>query len=165
MIPEVSHWIECPARDHGRHWGAFGAAGVAVFTTVNSNLFTLLALRSGGVQGGACWSGTIGGAIEEGETPWQAAQREASEEVTGLELGTSPGSVIWTCGCGWQYTTFVTMVETTDDMLPSIAVARGPSSWETDAVVWQRAEDVKFNPDLHARFAQAFGMLRELAEK
>jgi ADP-ribose pyrophosphatase YjhB (NUDIX family) len=159
--PKFSHWIECPAHKGQHHWGAYGAAGLMVFTRIRRTAYVLLALRAKGVQSGGSWSGTIGGAIEKGETAWQAAQREAHEEVAGLDLGTSPGSVIYTCECGWSYTTFAVIANKSNGMLPDVTVAKGHSSWETDAVAWVRAEDVMLWPALHYRFAQAWTALRK----
>ena len=65
---------------HGRHWGVQGAAGLLPFAVTAGGVQVLLALRSYGTHQGGTW-GTIGGAIEPGETPWEAAVREASEEA------------------------------------------------------------------------------------
>ena len=160
--PRVNHWIACPAHPGAHHWGAFGAAGVMVYTHRKHTPYILMALRAKGVQSGGSWSGTIGGAIDEGETAWQAAIREAHEEVAGLRLGNSPGSVVYQCECGWTYTTFAVSVPSTRRHLPDVSVAKGHSSWETDAVAWVRADDVMSWPSLHYRFAQAWSALRKL---
>ena len=61
-------------------WGRFGAAGV-VFTVVDGDgPLVLLQLRSAFAHEGGTWS-CPGGAIDEGESPLEAALREASEEV------------------------------------------------------------------------------------
>lgn len=63
------------------HYGEHGAAGVLVrHRDEDGTLRYLLQLRSAGVQHGNTWS-TPGGAMEGGESPEQAAAREAMEEL------------------------------------------------------------------------------------
>ena len=101
----MSGWLTCAV--HGRHWGVRGAAGLLPFTVTTSGPAVLLALRSRGTHQGGTW-GTIGGAIEPGETPWEAAVREANEEAAGLELAEAEAAESHRYGCvsGWAYTTF-----------------------------------------------------------
>ena len=64
-LVEMSGWVMCEV--HGRHWGVQGAAGLLPFAVTAGSVPVLLALRSHGTHQGGTW-GTIGGAIEPGET-------------------------------------------------------------------------------------------------
>ena len=68
--------------DGAVRWGVFGAAGVVfVLRDVdNEQPFVMLQKRSAWAHEGGTWS-CAGGAIDEGESPYEAALREASEEV------------------------------------------------------------------------------------
>src|ERR1700760_4095649 len=102
----MSGWLKCPV--HGRHWGVSGAAGLLPFAVTSSGVRVLLALRSEGTHQGGTWS-TIGGAIDNEETPWEAALREASEEVPGLDLAGALAADSHEYGCvsGWAYPRFL----------------------------------------------------------
>src|ERR1700754_374602 len=120
----------------------------------------LLALRSEGTHQGGTWS-TIGGAIDQGETAWEAAVREVSEEVPGLDrAGALPaGSHEYACVSGWSYTTFVVP-------LPSdapVTIGSGRATWETAELRWVPIEEVDGYPLLTA-FAQSWPELRKLIE-
>ena len=67
--------------DGRTRWGRFGAAGV-VFVLRNPSMAPLVMLqkRSAWAHEGGTWS-CAGGAIDEGETAYEAALREAGEEV------------------------------------------------------------------------------------
>ena len=54
--------------------------------TPDGRCWVLLSHRSPHVQAGGTWS-TFGGAIDGGETPWDAAVRETSEEMDGIDVG------------------------------------------------------------------------------
>ena len=90
---EDERFHPCPA---GRHWGPRGAAGILPFTVRHGRAWVLLTRRSPHVQHGGTWS-CSGGAADEGETPWQAAVREASEEISGIDVN-RPASPVSTCG-------------------------------------------------------------------
>jgi 8-oxo-dGTP pyrophosphatase MutT (NUDIX family) len=64
----------CPA---GRHWGLLGAAGLLVYAPERDAV--ALQLRSSRAHEGGTWA-LPGGAIMPGESPLEAALREASEE-------------------------------------------------------------------------------------
>src|SRR5271165_1497696 len=111
----------CPA---GRHWGPNGAAGVLPWTTTpDGRAWVLLSHRSPHVQAGGTWS-TFGGAVDTGETPWQAAVRETGEEIRGIDVstGTVTAELAAPCphGCGWTYTTFAVRVEPAGEHLPRL---------------------------------------------
>ncbi|HEY2277163.1 MAG TPA: NUDIX domain-containing protein [Streptosporangiaceae bacterium] len=154
----MSGWLKCPV--HGRHWGEQDAAGLLPFTVTPSGIRVLLALRSEHTHLGGTWS-TIGGAIDQGETPWEAAVREAGEEVPGLDLAgaRAADSHRYACVSGWSYTTFVVP-------LPSdapVTIGSGWATWETAELRWVPLEEVDGYPLLPA-FAQSWPDLRKLIE-
>lgn len=67
-------WIHC--RCGSKHWGIHGAAGLLL---VDSGK-VLLQHRAPWVHNGDTW-GIPGGARDSHESPWQAALREADEEI------------------------------------------------------------------------------------
>ena len=145
---------------HARHWGVNGAAGLLPFSVSPAGVRVLLALRSEGTHQGGTWS-TIGGAIDQGETAWEAAVREASEEVPGLDLAgaLAAGSHEYACVSGWSYTTFVVP-------LPSdapVTIGSGWATWETAELRWVPIEEVDGYLLLTA-FAQSWPELRKLIE-
>jgi 8-oxo-dGTP pyrophosphatase MutT (NUDIX family) len=145
---------------HGRHWGVRGAAGLLPYTVTPAGIRVLLALRSEGTHQGGTWS-TIGGAIDEGETSWEAALREASEEVPGLDLtgALAADSHRYACVSGWSYTTFA--VPLTSDA--PVTIGHGWAAWETAELRWVPLEEVDGYPLLPA-FAQTWPDLRKLIE-
>ena len=141
----------------GRHWGIRGAAGLLPFAVAPGGVRVLLALRSPGTHQGGTW-GTVGGAVEAGETPWDAAVREAAEEADGLPLAgaEAAGGHRYECRCGWTYTTFP--VRLPDD--PAVIVRAG---WENHELRWVPAEDVD-GYELHPGLAQSWPELRKMIE-
>jgi 8-oxo-dGTP diphosphatase len=161
---EDERFHPCPA---GRHWGPRGAAGILPFTVRHGRARVLLSRRSPHVQQGGTWS-CSGGAADEGETPWQAAVREASEEISGIDVNPAglAGQHVWTCPaqCGWSYTTFLVAVPLrAAGRLPRVRVAAGAHAWETDELAWVPASRVHVR-DLHPAFASAWPALRERVE-
>jgi 8-oxo-dGTP diphosphatase len=138
-----------------RHWGARGAAGVMPYMrTWAGRTWVAMALRSPWVQDGKTWAG-FGGAIDAGETAWQAATREAREEA-GLHLR-DRGIVAkyrdyCPHGCGWSYTTYVVRVVPSRPRLPRLASSKR-DRWETTTLAWVPAGQVKDRP-LHPGFAR-----------
>ena len=151
----MSGWLTCEV--HGRHWGVRGAAGLLPFAVIAADVQVMLALRSRGTHQGGTW-GTIGGAIEPGETPWQAAVREASEEADGLELAEAlaAGGHRYGCVSGWAYTTFPVR-------MPPGALVTIRSGWETSDLRWIPVDEVGGYPLLPA-FAQSWPALRALID-
>lgn len=145
---------------HGRHWGVHGAAGLLPFTVTPSGVRVLLALRSEGTHQGNTW-GTVGGAIEPGETAWEAAVREASEEATGLDLGgaLATDSHHYACVSGWSYTTYAVPLRSD----APVAIGSGWATWETTELRWVPLEEVDGYP-LHPGFAESWPELRKLIE-
>jgi 8-oxo-dGTP diphosphatase len=94
-------WIDGSAG--GRHWGRYGAAGLALIRTPQRPQL-LLQLRAGWTHEGGTW-GLVGGARDSHESVAEAALREAAEEagvdaalvtVLGARLGLADGD--------WSYT-------------------------------------------------------------
>lgn len=114
----------------------------------------MLQQRSAFAHEGGTWS-CAGGAIDEGETPFEAALREASEEVGEIpEHHRVLGEYVFAPADDWSYTTIV------------LAVDRhfGASvNFETDAVVWVPLHMVERRP-LHPGFAAAWPHLRAIVE-
>ncbi len=151
----MSGWLTCTV--HGRHWGVRGAAGLLPFTITPGGLAVLLALRSTGTHQGGTW-GTVGGAIEPGESAWQAAVREANEEAAGLELAEAETAESHRYGCvsGWAYTTFPVRV-------PADAPVTIRSVWETSDLRWVPVDEVE-SYALHPALAESWPELRKLIE-
>jgi 8-oxo-dGTP pyrophosphatase MutT (NUDIX family) len=136
-------------------WGIFGAAGVVfVLRAEGGPPLVMLQKRSAMAHEGGTWS-CAGGAIDEGESAYDAALREASEEV-----GTIPaahrvlGEYEFAPATDWTYTTLV--VEVDHHFGASV-------NFETDAVVWVPPELVEQRP-LHPGFAAAWPHLRAIID-
>jgi 8-oxo-dGTP diphosphatase len=136
-------------------WGVFGAAGVLfVVRRDGQTPVVMLQMRSAFAHEGGTWS-CAGGALDEGETAYVAALREATEEV-----GAVPddhrliGEYVFRPADDWSYTTVVIEVD----------VPFGSSmNFETDEVQWVPTDHVDTRP-LHAGFRAAWPHLREIAE-
>jgi 8-oxo-dGTP pyrophosphatase MutT (NUDIX family) len=91
-------WVDGP---EGRYWGRFGAAGLLI---AHPDAGVLLQLRVGWSHFGGTW-GLPGGARKSGETPEQAAIREADEEAgVPPEVVQVLGTEVFDLGY-WTYTT------------------------------------------------------------
>jgi 8-oxo-dGTP diphosphatase len=151
------------------HWGPRGAAGILPFTvTADGRGWVLLSHRSPHVQAGDSWS-CFGGAVDEGETPWQAAGREIGEEILGISADPAGilGEYTWECPerCGWSYRTYVVRVPPdSSGGLPPVRVAAGAHAWETSELAWVPIEEVTAGRQLHPAFADAWPALRERIE-
>ncbi|MDO9175085.1 MAG: NUDIX hydrolase [Actinomycetota bacterium] len=140
--------------DGAVRWGVFGAAGVVfVLRDVdNEQPFVMLQKRSAWAHEGGTWS-CAGGAIDEGESPYEAALREASEEVGEIPATHSVlGEYVFSPATDWQYTTLVLEVP---------HLFGGSINFETDAVAWVPVDEVDHLP-LHAGFAAAWPHLRAI---
>jgi 8-oxo-dGTP diphosphatase len=148
-------WTACTGF-RGRHWGRYGAAGLLVVASADEVAHVLLDHRADWVhQGGTI--GVPGGAIHPGEEPIDAALREASEEVVGLEdlhVDVVAQHVEACVHCTrWTYTTIVTYA-------PSLLPVR-PRSMESAGLRWIPVDEVERLP-LHPGFAAAWPTLRRL---
>lgn len=137
-------------------WGLFGAAGVLfVWRPIDQPVHVMLQQRSQMAHEGGTWS-VAGGAIDEGESPFEAAMREASEEVGDIPAGARVlGEYVFAPAADWTYTTLV--VEVDRHFGASI-------NFETDAVAWVPLDLVDHRP-LHPGFAAAWPHLRRIVEQ
>lgn len=136
-------------------WGIFGAAGVVfVHRRAGEPLRIMLQKRSAWAHEGGTWS-CAGGALDEAETPFEAALREASEEVGDIPSHHRVlGQYVFEPATDWRYTTIVLEV---DELFGSSV------NFETDAVGWVLLEQVEHLP-LHAGFAAAWPHLRNIID-
>ncbi len=128
-----------------RHWGVHGAAGLLLTDRDRSGI--VLQRRSALVHHGNTWA-LIGGALEPGETPTEAALREAAEEER-LDLATvrPVRTFAGTTHPEWTYT--YVLVETARPEDPVLPVSGG---WESDGARWVDLGDVP-RRELHPRLA------------
>ena len=134
-----------------RHWGRFGAAGLALLRTAPRPQ-VLLQLRAGWTHQGGSW-GLVGGARDSHESLAEAALREAAEEA-GVErsrvtvLGSQPG----VDAGNWSYTYVLALAD--DDL-----VVR-PITDESDELRWVDLDDVPLLP-LHVGLGATWPSLRQ----
>jgi 8-oxo-dGTP pyrophosphatase MutT (NUDIX family) len=83
------------------HWGVHGAAGMLLFDPGRG---VLLQRRAWWVHHGHTWA-LPGGALEAGESPRQAAIREAEEEAAISPDAVRPTSATTVDHVNWRYTT------------------------------------------------------------
>lgn len=136
-------------------WGVFGAAGVVFVVREADGPVVMLQKRSAMAHEGGTWS-CAGGALDDGETPYEGAMREASEEVGPPPSGDHQllGAYSFIPAADWSYITVV--VEVAERFGESM-------NFETDAVGWF-APDAIERLELHAGFAAAWPHLRPLVE-
>jgi 8-oxo-dGTP diphosphatase len=97
----MKRWTIC---DKGHiHWGSNGGAGLLFrYAPPGKEPVYLLQQRSKWVDHGGTWS-MPGGAIKEGESPEQAARREAEEEIGSIPDYRVTGVDVQDCGAGWKF--------------------------------------------------------------
>jgi 8-oxo-dGTP pyrophosphatase MutT (NUDIX family) len=137
-------WVDGP---EGRYWGTYGAAGLLLAHPVAG---VLLQLRVPWSHFGGTW-GLPGGARKAGETPEQAAIREADEEASvppdAVEvLGTNVYDIGY-----WSYTTVLAKASRLFEPVMGDA--------ESSDLAWVPFSDVAALP-LHPTFATAWADLR-----
>lgn len=134
-----------------RHWGRFGAAGLALIRTAPRPQ-VLLQLRAGWTHQGGSW-GLVGGARDSHESVAEAALREAAEEagvdgslvtVLGQQTGVDLGN--------WSYTYVLA--------LAGAALAVSPLTDESDELRWVDLDEVTALP-LHGGLRTTWPALRE----
>ena len=141
--------------DGHTRWGVFGAAGVVfVVRPSGEPPLVMLQMRSAWAHEGGTWS-CAGGAIDNGESTYEAAVREASEEVGEIPQDHHHlGEYVFAPATDWKYTTVVL----------EVGYRFGSSAnFETDAVAWVQLDEVETLP-LHAGFAAAWPHLRTIIE-
>jgi 8-oxo-dGTP diphosphatase len=138
-------WVHGP--DGARYWGRYGAAGLLV---VEPGGAVLLQHRATWSHFGGTW-GIPGGARHRGESAFEAALREATEEA-GLPQGLVVARFESVLDLGyWSYTTVV--ADATERFPP---VVSDPESIE---LRWVPVDAVDELP-LHPRFAESWPALR-----
>jgi 8-oxo-dGTP diphosphatase len=138
------------AADGQPRWGRFGAAGVLVRHVDGDDHWYFLARRSEYTHLGGTWA-IPGGALNEDETPLEAALREFGEEI-GIAL---PDHVVVQVHegdhGGWSYWTVVVDVTERFDA-PTVL------HWETADARWVRREELA-GLELFAAFAETMELL------
>ena len=135
-------------------WGVFGAAGVLFVSGGREDARVMLQLRSGFAHEGGTWS-CAGGALDEGETAYEGALREAAEEVGPVPLPHRVlGEYVFAPAHDWTYTTVVVEVE---------AMFGESVNFETEAVAWLPIDEV-VRRQLHPGFSAAWPHLRAIVE-
>ena len=132
-------------------WGRYGAAGVVFVTDIDGERRVMLQLRSGFAHEGGTWS-CAGGALDEGETAYEGALREAAEEVGPAPAHRVLGEYVFAPAHDWSYTTVVVEVP---------RMFGESMNFETDAVAWVTVDAVEQRP-LHPGFAAAWPHLRPI---
>lgn len=145
MSGDGDGWAQC-ALGH-RHWGLFGAAGLLL---VGPGERVLMQHRAPYSHHGDTW-GLPGGARGSGESPEQAAVREASEETGVDPAGVTTAGVYLDDHGGWSYTTVLARAAR---LLEVHALDR-----ESTAVAWVRVADVGAMV-LHPGFAASWPAVR-----
>jgi 8-oxo-dGTP pyrophosphatase MutT (NUDIX family) len=114
----------------------------------------MLQMRSAWAHEGGTWS-CAGGALDEGESTYEAALREASEEVGEIPVDHHElGEYVFAPATDWKYTTVVL------EVLERFGTS---ANFETDAVAWVPLDEVD-TLALHAGFAAAWPHLRSIVE-
>ena len=119
-------------------WGVYGAAGVVfVVHDTHGSPLVMLQKRSAMAHEGGNWS-CAGGALDLGETAFEGALREASEEV-GPSTGCPRllGQYVFEPATDWKYTTIVVEVD---------ALFGSSINFETDEVGWFPPDQVGTPP-------------------
>jgi len=142
-------WVH--GRDGHRHWGRFGAAGLALVRR-SPQPQILLQLRAAWTHQGGTW-GLVGGARDSHESVAEAALREAAEEA-GVD---SAQVTVIDCQVGmddgdWSYTYVLGLAA--DDL------RIGPTTMESDELRWVDLDGVEALP-LHVGLGLTWWALRQ----
>jgi 8-oxo-dGTP diphosphatase len=140
-------WVHC--RCGHKHWGRYGAAGLALIRTP-AHPQILLQLRAAWTHEGGTW-GLVGGARDSHETVAEAALREAAEEAeVDPDLVTVAAELVGTDHGDWSYTYVIGLAAdglTVADATP-----------ESDALEWVDLDAVDGRA-LHSAFAASWPQL------
>ncbi len=129
----------------GKFWGDAGAGGV--FYSISSKRF-LLSYRSAHVNEPHTW-GVWGGALDNGETPLQAIEREIKEETGYKGKYKLIPSYVYTKG-DFKYHNYI--IEVASEFKPKLC-------WETENFGWFPIDD--FPTPLHFGLKALLPMLKE----
>lgn len=144
-----------------KHWGERGAAGLLVrHTDLEGTHHYLLQQRSKYVDHGGKWS-IPGGAIEKGESPFEAGTREGDEELGGLPQLGHVGTHSNDHG-GWSYHTVI--ADSPEKFKPT---EDGTHSHEADGHRWftaDKIDEMHSSGELHPGFAESWPEVRHRAE-
>jgi 8-oxo-dGTP diphosphatase len=142
-------WVDCACGR--RHWGLHGAAGLLIVKDET----VLLQHRSPLSHNGDTW-GLPGGARNSGETPIEAALREANEEA-GIQTELVDVLFVRREDHGnWVYDTVIATAQS-----GLIAYA---ANYESVEVRWVHVDEVR-DLDLHPSFAKAWPHLLDAIKK
>lgn len=124
-------WKWCS--DGVRRWGPYGAAGILFRDAPADSPDRYYLVRRGhSTHFGGTW-GIPGGALDQGETPWEAARRETLEEVGyAVSSGEAPGYED-ALATDWSYWTFVVTVQE-----PFV----GRFNWEVSEEGWFTVDEI-----------------------
>lgn len=130
--------------DGSLRWGRFGAAGILVrHLDAENEPSYFVAKRSPGSHHGGTWA-VPGGAINRGETVFEAALREFEEEI-GVPLGEHTVVGVYEDDHGgWSYWTI--LVEVPERLTPPEVLP-----WESVATRWVSPSELE-GLDLHEAF-------------
>ena len=144
-------WVACQCGR--RHFGPYGAAGLILR---NADGHLLMTHRSEFVHFGGTWS-FPGGAIEEGETPVDAAVREVGEELGIPSVAVDVVTTLAGLDHGvWRYTYVLA------DLNPQWSELELRVNWEATDVAWVQPRDMivmTLHPDLRNDLDRLFTML------
>lgn len=143
IVRTAYQWVR--NSDGNMRWGPEGAAGI-LFHHPQTNTY-LLTHRSPEVHMGDTW-GIPGGAIDPGESPYQAALRESQEGLGQVPQHTVTGIYEAAPVPDWKYHTV--MADVPQQFEPEYA-----DSWETQGHGWFTPEEVQ-GLKLHPGFASAW---------
>ena len=130
-LAATDRWTIC--RSGHVHWGAAGGAGLLLrYRPSNGEPSYLLQQRARFVDYPGTW-GIPGGAMRAGESPDEAARREAQEEIGPLGPYRTTGIEVQDCGGGWR---FHIVTADVDAMFPTFCVR------ETAATGWFTRDDM-----------------------
>lgn len=123
-------------------WGRLGAAGLLLrHRSSYDEVHYLLMHRARSTSHGGTW-GLPGGAMHRGETPWEAALREADEEGVLLPPVSPHREHVHRDADGWTYTTFV--VDVAERPVVEVTWEHTGHRWVTAA----RGARMRLHPDL-----------------
>jgi 8-oxo-dGTP pyrophosphatase MutT (NUDIX family) len=134
------------------HWGVHGAAGLLLFDPGRG---VLLQRRAWWVHHGHTWA-LPGGALEAGESPRQAAIREAEEEAAISPDAVRPTSATTVDHVNWRYTTVLATARQ--------VVRERVANAESAELRWVPPDEVA-GLRLHRAFALAWPALREQLDR